>query len=343
MSRWSGRRTIAVQALLLAGALVWAYGVSHPSRDRPSGPDRAFTLWSLSPEEVSRVRILLDKTQLDLEPLGDGDRPYLWVTARLPVAPPQGRAPEEEPGEPEGARGPRLQFKGNASAEQAFASLTTLLAQRRIGALEELKGEAFGLPSEAEFIEIERRDGDPLRLNLGGTTYGDMYRYAHFTRDGSVYLIRQSLLQNLARTPARMMDRELFPFPVPQAERAELRSSEKVVSFWRLPGAAPDSDEWGDAPEAGTGDPAMRGFMDDLARLKVAGYLEREPAQAPGDGQALEIRLTAKGHPVSWLRFIEAAEGSWNAKSSHTRRVVRLDGQSAAPLVEAALGILRAR
>lgn len=348
MPKGIAARRLAVLAALLALALVWAYWAAHPGKDRPSKGSQAFALWALDASDVKQIRVHLEKAKVRMSPEGaaaqDGT-PYLWVTADLPekpaAAPPAKAEGEQATAEAASAEERNLQFKGNKSAVTAFQSLTTLMAERRLGSLADVQGEVYGLPSDKEYIEIETAKGDaPLRINLGGTTFGDTYRYVHFTRDDGVYLIKQSVVQTLARAPARMMDRDLFPFPVPQSERIELRSGDRAVSFWRLDAAEGEDVEWGEAPDSAEGVAAVQQLVKDLARVKATKFLAED---APAPQADLEVRLSAEGQDPATLRLYKRADGEWLAVSSHSRRAVQPGAKPAQAVVDAAAALLQGR
>jgi hypothetical protein len=329
-----------VLAGLLAATLIWAYWVAHPAKNRPSGADQAFALWEVPPQKLSRVTVQASKRRLILEPEpgGEGGGSYVWIQSEPLDAVANSAPGAEEPAESR-SKPPTQQFKGNRSAEQALELLATLMVQRRIGKLEELENPLqYGLPAESDFLELEREGADPLRLNLGGGTYGDTYRYVHFVQDGSVYLVRQTTLQGLTRSPLRMMDRDLFPFPLSSATRLELRMGDRTASFYRLETSAADSAEWGDSPEAEAGDESVKAWVTDLSRLKVMNYVGREDLS--GGEPALEAVITAEANPSVTLRWLAQEGEHWMAVSSHTRHAVRLNAKAAGALVDGAKALL---
>jgi hypothetical protein len=331
---------------MLAAALVWAYWAAHPAKTSPTGADQPFPLWEVAPKDVTRITIHSAKRSLILEPEsgGEGANPYIWI--RSEVNPPAALAKTEEtaentePPDEEKELGP--QFKGNRSAEQSLSALATLLVQRRIGKLEELSNPLqYGLPTDLEYVELARKGGAPLRLNLGGSTFGDSYRYVQFAQDGAVYLLKQATVQGLTRSPIRLMDRDLFPFPTASATRLDLRMGPGAVSFFRLTSAAADSPEWGASPEAEAGEPGVQVWMTDLAKLKALNYAGRDDPAA--GNAALEATLTAEGHAPVTFKLLEQQDNNWIAVSTHTRHPVRLNGKLAEALLESARPLLEGK
>ena len=336
-----GKSTNWVLAGLLAASLVWAYWVGHPAKNSPSGADQQFALWEVALRDISRITIQSAKHRLILEPEaaaeGAGASPYVWVRSES-TAP----AAEAKPDGTEEEKAPGLQFKGNRSAEQSFAALATLLVQRRIGKLEALENPLqYGLPAELEFLELERKGGATLRLNLGGPTFGDSYRYVQFAQDGAVYLLKQSTVEGLSRAPIRLMDRDLFPFPTASAARLDLRMGSSTASFFKLAASAADNPEWGASPNAEAGLAAVQTWMTDLAKLKTLNFIGRDAALP--ESAALEATLTVEGQAPVTFKLLEQQSDSWIAASTHTRHAVRLNGKLAGALLEGAHALLEGK
>ena len=342
---FSGRRANWVLAGLVAAALVWAYWVGHPAKNSPSGADQPFALWEVAPQDITRITFQSAKQRLILEPEANaGASPYVWV--RSETTPPTAEAkPEgtgETAGQPEEGKALGPQFKGNRSAEQTFNALATLLVQRRIGKFEELENPLqYGLPAELEYLELERKGGATLRLNLGGPTYGDSYRYVQSTQDGAVYLLKQATVEGLSRVPIRLMDRDLFPFPTASAERVDLRMGSSTVSFFKLAASAADSPEWGASPDAEAGDAAVQTWIADLAKLKTSNFIGRD--ETLPESAALEATLTAPGQAPVTFKLLEQRDDSWIGASTHTRHAVRLHGKLAGALLEGAQKLLEGK
>jgi len=356
-------RALAIQAVALAAARIWAYLLAHPSKDKPTAAAGKIEIWRVEPGEVRSITVQEAQAKVVLEPREpfEDEKPYLWVRTetqrRRPRRKPKGPEtpkdqPREAPADPPDteAKTETAEFKGNRQAERALAALATLSAQRRVGALAELDGADFGFPSDNAYISIERTGGgEPLRIELGSVTFGNAGRYVHFPRDGAVYLVKSALTQNLKRPARRLVDREMFPYRAGTAERVELRMGSKVASFWRLIDTDSQSGEWATSPGAENPDEAVQEWIRDLAKLKVDGYVSGGESDQEATGEeatgeaALEVRLFREDRPALSLHFLRESDGAWIAKSTYTRAPVKVNGALAASLIEKGRSLLRDR
>jgi hypothetical protein len=228
-------------------------------------------------------------------------------------------------------------FRGNAAALETLERFARLTAQRDLGRLEALDAAQLGFPAPEAFLEMVRREGAPLRLELGRVTPGQGGRYAHAPDSGRVYLLREGELRGLARGRGGLMDRELLGFRPEQAARLELATGGQVRTFHRLtePGA------WGAAPDATEPLTEVAKWLTALDRLKVLRYgAEDEPA-TPGP-PVLELRLYRDGaaEPAAWLRLYPSAGQTARAHSSHTEREVDVAGPMLRQVLETARALL---
>ncbi len=347
-------RALAIQAVVLAAALIWAYLLAHPSKEKPSAAAGKIEIWRVEPGEVRSITIQEAQAKVVLEPREpfEDEKPYLKVRTETERRRPRRKPKEAEPSGEAPADPPESEakteigeFKGNRQAERALAALANLSAQRRVGALAELDGADFGFPSDNEYISIERTGGgEPLRIELGSVTFGNAGRYVHFPRDGAVYLVKSALTQNVKRPARRLVDREMFPYRAGTAERVELRMRSMVASFWRLIETDSPSREWAASPDAESPDEAVQEWIGGLAKLKVDGYLSGgDPGGEAAGEAALEVRLFREDRPALSLHFLREGDGAWIVKSTYTRAPVKVNGALAASLIEQGRALLQDR
>ena len=345
------RRSLIVLAGLLAAALVWAFLLAHPPGGGPS--ESSVRVWRAEPREVERLVYRDGATEVALEPdwSTGGDAPLIWVrTARPRPAPkpavsagrPQAKAQAESPAESQKML--ESVFRGNAAAAELLRRFSTLEARRAIGNLEQLDGEAFGLPAPGRTLRLELRGGqEPLELEIGGATYGNLMRYGQQPHSGSVYLFHEAPFGRLNRARATLFDRALFSFPAQTAARIRISSAGAAKELWRLGGSGPP--QWGAGPDAGEGSRAFALFVNALTKLKAVLYLTQEGESGVGGmAPAMEIELFGKesGTPRSWLRIFPGEGGVTNARSSHTVRMVRVSNHLATRVLDQGAKLLKA-
>jgi len=154
-------------------------------------------------------------------------------------------------------------------------------------------------------------------------------------------MLKALTVEALVRTPMRLLDRDLFPFPTASTDRLDLRMGPRTATFFKLTASAAENPEWGVSPNAEAGDAAVQIWMAQLARLKTGTFLGRNAALP--EAAVLEATLTAKDQPPVTLRLLEQQDESWLAASTHTRHGVRLNGKQVGALIESARALLQVK
>lgn len=328
-------RSIGILAALLVSALAWAYWLGHPAKEAPSQGGEAVAVWRVDPRDIRRVKLQSQKTTvtIETEAMEDGGSPYLWVTWEGPT-PRKRRGRGKTRDQPDTPEKTVHRFKGNQAVESALIRLADLKARRRVGELSSLDGEVYNLPGDGDVLEMELANGDTRRLELGGFTFGNTYRYGLNTGDHTVYLIRTAALQNLTRGKRRLLDSRLLGNPATEAARVELRMGENAVTLWRLTG---DTAQWA-LKEGGAEDPALLEWINALNRLRATDYLAEDDPAPEEESAALAVRVFAgdNGEPAEWLKLFGEVGGDWHARSAHTRRMVTVNPKPAQNLLEKA-------
>jgi hypothetical protein len=291
------------------------------------GEERLEPVWQVPAGQVQRLEYRSGETRIAITVQPRKDRPgnYVWVEGEgLPAIParrPRGR------GEPPPAQNepPADAFQGGVQAQRFVEEMANLQAVRSLGPAKGLNLQDFGLPGDGKaFLALEQRAGKaPLRLDLGAVSAGNLTRYGLSSQDNRVYLIRNATLRALTNV-RRFMDRELFPFPVAEAQRIELQMGSARLTLHRLNVPATDPNPWGASAQDEEGSPALQEIVNDLMRIKVVRYLPG--AAEPDKSTAVLTALLYKGADrPAILSLYPARAGETPAVSSHTERPVALN------------------
>jgi Domain of unknown function (DUF4340) len=352
-------REHGILAALVCAAALWAYFVAHPLGGA-SSTQAVVRVWDVPLARVKALTFKDGTTQTQLEPRAGQEPALLWVNATtparvLPPAPPPapskptpgkpaagkaepGKTPPPAPPVPPAPAEESAAFRGNAAAQQLLRSLAALAAERDLGPLAKLEPAQFGLPGKDAFIELQRTDGEPLRLELGRATFGDAGRYAHNPGNDHVYLLRSQELRQLASARGSLMDRDLLGFRTEQATRIELVAGSLARTFHKL--AAPG--QWGTSAEASEAVAELPPVLGLLDSLRLVRYHDRGEA-APSGAPTLEVRLF-KGEakePDGWLRlYLPEGNAAATGVSSYTREPVEVARLPVQQLLEKARGLL---
>ncbi|MCZ6556225.1 MAG: DUF4340 domain-containing protein [SAR324 cluster bacterium] len=311
---------------LLAAALLWAYLLTHPIAGGPS--ETSVQVWSTDPRDVSRLVYKQGKNEVVFEPQWESGRgnPRVWVHTSRPK-PRSGKVQRSKSSMPQPVKPELVKaiFKGNAAAENLLKRFFVLSAKRSIGKLESLAKHEFGLPAANHTLRLELRgERQPLQLEIGGATYGDLMRYVLEPASGSVFLFRHNPFRQLGRANSALFDRSLFPLTPKAVERIRVSSAGASKELWKLQGSL--QGQWGYEPQDDQGRQEAARFVDTLSKLKVVLYLLEDIQQGEGAAPAMEIELFGgRGNEgKTWLRLFPRDGGETLARSSYTGRMVRV-------------------
>lgn len=334
-----GHAALAVGVLAVA---VWAYFVTHPLGGGAPEGQRMVPVWDVPAATVTALEYASPTSDLKLDIDWAGpDAPYLWFTATThPKAPPP---PKPPPGRKAGEMPPppppvTTAFKGNAGARHALEEAAGLRALRDLGRMDALKPATFGLDAPDTTLVLTRKEGEPLRLELGRSTYGNGGRYAHNPADGHVYLLRAQELRAFAGAPGALMDRDLLGLHTKDAARIVLAQAGLERTLYRLE----EPGQWGPAPDATAADEDMSALAALLDRLRVARYDPAAEADPALKSPALEVRVYPGGGGEPERLTLAAPQGNRAlAQSTHTRRPVEVPAAAVKQVLEKAGGLLR--
>jgi hypothetical protein len=320
-------RGILILAGLLAGSLLWAYLLVNPIGDGASSS--TVSVWQVDLRKVARLIYRNGPTTVTLEPRWQEGRetPFVWVRTESGPAKPAAKRKR-------GAR--KSVFKGNSAAEKLLNQFASLEAKRAVGALEGLQAEDFGLSAGEHSLQLELAgQTEPLTLELGGTTYGNLMRYVHAPGDGKVYLFHESRFGRLARARATLFDRELFPVSPVAAKRLKISGAGAEKDLWRLAGER--DNQWGDGPDDVEGNPDMAAFVNALKNLKSAAYFAEGAAPELDETDPdMEITLfhAQGGARPAWLRLYRRSESETLAQASFSGGVVKVSRRLAKSVLD---------
>ncbi len=320
MNRW----TWMLLGLLVA-SLAWAYGASQ--RPRAPGEERLETVWQVPPEQVQRLEYRSGETRVTVavEPRQVGTGNYYWVEGEGLSRVPPGRPGSRRAAPPEPAQPAKDAFQGSAQTQRFVEEMANLQAVRVLGPAKGMNLPDFGLSGEGTaYLSLERRGGQPpLRLDLGAVSPGSATRYALSSQDNRVYLVRSAAFRNL-QNARRLMDRELLPFPLSEAQRIEVQLGSARFSMYRLNVAANEPNAWGASAQDEEGDPALQEVFNGLLRIKVSRYLPDVPP--PDKATATLVATVTKGtEPPAVLTLYPVRNDEGVAVTTYTQRPVALN------------------
>lgn len=356
-------RPVLVQVAVAAGALVLAALVW--TRPPQQGAPGEVPVTSLARGEVKAVHWDDGSHQVDVRRASDSDR-QVWVRiatspslqapdagvradggvasdAGVTPRPDAGPSPRDhradagvrartDGGVPDVLRAmreapppPPRELRGNEVAEQLLDRVSPPMAIRDLGTATATRRVELGLEASSKHLRLETRSGGSIEFVVS-TPPGAAGAYL-LGSDGRLWLVQDSLIQDLSAATSRLVDRRLHTFrsDEPDAMQLQLDGRTKAFVVRRAQGTtriAPAENPDAPSPEA-------TAWADRLFRLSPLEVLGR--GETPREGTptiALRVDYTRDRRPLGFLEVARAGS-EWYARSEHTAGWVRLPPQAA--------------
>ena len=349
-------RPVLVQAAVAAGALALAAAVwLRPPRQGAPGE---VPVAVLARGEVTAVHWDDGAHAVNVTRGTDADRAVLVHIATSPSVQP----PDAGPGAPSdagvaghGARGdggvrgradagvtdvlralreapppPPRDLRGNETAEQLLDRVSPPMATRDLGPITPARRTELGLEASSKRLRLDTGPGmaGPGRMLefVVSTPPGAAGTYL-LAPDGHLWLVQESLVQDLSAAASRLVDRRLHTFrsDEPDALQLQLDGHARAFVVRKVQGStrvAPAENP--DAPSA-----EATAWADRVWRLAPLDVLGR--GETPREGTpaiALRVEYARDRRPLGFVELARAG-AEWFARTEHTAGWVRLPPQSA--------------
>jgi hypothetical protein len=225
---------------------------------------------------------------------------------------------------------PPRDLRGNETAEQLLDRVSPPMATRDLGAITPARRTELGLEASSKRLWLDTGQGlsGPGRTLefVVSTPPGAAGAYL-LSPDGHLWLIHESLVQDLSAAASRLVDRRLHAFRSDEPDALQIQLDGRIRAFVvrRAQGStrvAPAENP--DAPSADATAWADRVWR--LAPLEVLGRGETSREGTPST--ALRVEYTRDRKPLGFLELGRAG-AEWFARTEHTAGWVRLPPQSA--------------
>ncbi|HZJ53092.1 MAG TPA: hypothetical protein VFD38_03050 [Myxococcaceae bacterium] len=225
---------------------------------------------------------------------------------------------------------PPRELRGNEVAEQLLDRVSPPMATRDLGSATPERRTDLGLAASSKRIRLDTGQGPsaPGRTLefVVSTPPGAAGAYL-LGPDGHLWLVQESLVQDLSAAASRLVDRRLHAFRAdePDALQLQLDGRTRAFVFRKVQGAtrvAPAENPDDPSPDA----TAWAERVWRLAPLEVLGRGEtpREGPPVP----SLRVEYSRDRRPLGFLELGRAGS-EWYARTEHTAGWVRLPPQSA--------------
>ncbi|MGZ6028691.1 MAG: hypothetical protein ACXWK5_04650 [Myxococcaceae bacterium] len=233
---------------------------------------------------------------------------------------------------------PDRNLRGNETAEQLLDRASPPMATRDLGIASAERRTDLGLEASSKRLQLDTRPGAGAGTVLGSTSIpGVVFPFVVSTPpgasgayllapDGQLWLIHESLVQDLSAASSRLVDRRLHAFRSDEPDALQLQLDGRTRSFVvrKAQGStrvAPAEDPDAPSPEA----TAWADRVWKLAPLEVLGA-----GETPREGTPVSTLRVEYLRARKTLGFLELARAGndWFARTEHTAGWVRLPPQT---------------
>ncbi len=288
-----------------------------------------------------------NKDEAVIERRGDAYGSYLWVTYTRwsEVKPSSPLDPEKSDGEEEEEEGEDApeaeapdadktyeaetqQFKAGDAGDELVASLSPMLAIRKLDQVDDSKLESIGLVTPTDRLEITRK-GRTVILDIGGEVFGTRDRYVRDRSSGDIYLVDDEILRPLKYARTRLPDREIWDVERKDIVKVTVTDADGVAaSFLQKNGADQAKAYWvAEGAEVADGDEKdaqLDTWMDKALNMRGTRYADPE---SPPPDLSTVFRLEVAGEDGKVIPVLvekDGGEGDYWATTPYTRGKVKL-------------------
>jgi hypothetical protein len=228
----------------------------------------------------------------------------------------------------EGQPPPERELRGNETAEQLLERLSPPMATRDLGTVTPERRASLGLEGSSKRIRLDTGQGLAGGRTLEfvvSTPPGASGAYL-MSPDGHLWLVQDSLVQDLSAASSRLVDRRLHAFRSDEPDALQLQLDGRTRAFVVRKAQGTTRVAPAENPDAQS--PEATAFADRAFRLTPIEVLGR--GETPREGTptvALRIDYTRERRPLGFLEVARAGS-EWYARTEHTVGWTRLPPQT---------------
>jgi len=223
---------------------------------------------------------------------------------------------------------PERELRGNETAEQLLERLSPPMATRDLGMATPERRAALGLDGSSRRLRLDTGQGLSGGRTLEfvvSTPPGASGAYL-LASDGHLWLVPESLVQDLSAATSRLVDRRLHAFRADEPDALQLQIDGRTRAFVVRKAQGTTRVAPAENPDAQS--PEATAFADRAWRLTPIEILGR--GETPRDGTptvVLRIDYSRERRPLGFLEVARAGS-EWYARTEHTVGWTRLPAQS---------------
>lgn len=233
---------------------------------------------------------------------------------------------------------PDRELRGNETAEQLLDRASPPMATRDLGIASAERRTDLGLEASSKRLQLDTRPGAGAGIVLGSASIpGVVFPFVVSTPpgasgayllapDGHLWLVHESLTQDLSAALSRLVDRRLHAFRSDEPDALQLQLDGRTRSFVVRKAQGSTRVAPAEAPDAAS--PEVTAWADRVWKLAPLEVLGR--GETPREGTPVSALRVEYLRARKTLGFLELARAGndWFARTEHTAGWVRLPPQT---------------
>jgi hypothetical protein len=329
-------RGATIQGALAVVALIAAYVTWQRPKEKVTGD---VVILDVSKSELEKVRFSDKDRFIELFRAPGENGPILWV--KQTVAPPAPMhnphaPPPPDAGTPDPAEPPKVkEARANDRAEKLYERFAPLRGARALGTLAADKLKELGLAETSRKLEVTA-SGVTHTYKVGTSPLGVGTPYVQNEKDGNVYLLTGTVINELDPSSQQLIDRRLHAFRAAEVDAFTVKLGDKSREFVQSGAQVPQTTKIAPKETPDKPDEFVRNWHDKIwSRLIVTDVLSKGETPKNGEPQVkLRIDYFQRNKPKGWLE-LGTVDKEVFARSEQTANWVALHGGVEEMLTEA--------
>ena len=312
-------RSVIVYAgiLILSLGIAWLRWTAEPDK---IGENEVLIAQG-SADQIAQVSYFSQQMEVLIDVQKDDSGSYLWVTF----------TDKKNPDEPQ-----NKEFKAGENGDKLLRSLSPFIGIRKLN-VDDSKLEELGLSDTQTSISITR--GENTRIfDVGAEAYGTKDYYIRDQKSSEIFLVDDRKLTPILKARTNLPDRSLWSQKPPQAVSAVITFEDQKLFLEHSNWQDKSNAKWIQRDGSESDTTQLETWLGKFFRLSSSRY-QSEADELDNLEKRFSIQLTWEDGQSQTLEIFQQ-DKAWWARSEHTRRKVKVTGNTLSALYEDLPGVM---
>jgi hypothetical protein len=266
---------VTMHGALLGVMLILAYQAWTPDETNRAtlNSDGDYTVWDVPSDQVTTLTFVRRNTTTVIERREEAGEVYLWGRSfeSLPDDTAQDTTAAADSVPARRTPAPAQEFPVGDEGEDIWNRVAHLRALRDLGALDDAGRERYELNDTERRLTISTSSGERL-MEIGGTVYGSIHRYAVEPATGKGYVLADQIVRALEGGQSSLRQQTLHRFGQDEIGGVTVRGPSGERTMTRNPGPTRQDDLWVSPDTPDDPDQTFQTFMNHVRQLAMLNY-----------------------------------------------------------------------